>query len=289
MDYKMAAIGPKSKIGDYVIEDKIDEGAFCEVWKGKKSGQKVAIKVYDGCSRRSMRDYYNEIKILSALKDKSKNIMKIYDYFGHLAINIPYDLGAQGSAKMHAIMIVELLGDSLGDLLDIYDQGLPLDVVKKIMRQILMGVAVCHDNKIFHADLKCRNILLRGSLEAVEEGKCDIVIIDFNSSVYLKADIGEFKGPIGTQEYAAPEIILSMNYNLKADIWSCGCIFYQLLTGNHLFEFEDDSSSARVSTGGTSEAEMSTSGHDEASIVTTLVIQAVILGLIGILIINIYS
>lgn len=45
---------------------------------------------------------------------------------------------------------------------------------------------------------------------------------------------------VGSPIYMAPEIILGKSYGAKADIWSLGTVFYEMLTGKNLFEGEDN-------------------------------------------------
>ena len=76
------------------------------------------------------------------------------------------------------------------------------------------------DNKVLHRDLKLQNILL------AKDGT--IKIADFGLAKILK-DVGELtKTFCGTPTTIAPEIIEGKSYTFPADIWSLGCIFYEL-------------------------------------------------------------
>ena len=67
--------------------------------------------------------------------------------------------------------------------------------------------------------------------------KCQLVLTDFGSS--FKIDELE-DDELQTRYYRAPEVILGMKYNEKIDIWSIGCILYELYTGKILFDPEKD-------------------------------------------------
>jgi len=97
------------------------------------------------------------------------------------------------------------------------------------LQQILSGLLMCHSNRIIHRDLKPQNIL-----------------IDKNGNVKL-ADFGLARGftnpllalthDVVTLWYRAPEILLGQaNYTPSVDIWSVGCIYGEMLTGQPFLE-----------------------------------------------------
>jgi serine/threonine protein kinase len=81
-----------------------------------------------------------------------------------------------------------------------------------------------HNNNIIHRDLKPSNILITD--------KYNLKICDFNTSKIL--EIPDFKEKslhtqIGTPFYMSPECVDNRKYNFKTDIWSIGCILYELM------------------------------------------------------------
>jgi len=84
--------------------------------------------------------------------------------------------------------------------------------------QILEGLKYLHDNKIMHRDLKCANIFLtkNGILK----------LGDLNVSIITQ--MGMAKTQTGTPYYCSPEIWNDRPYDYKSDIWSVGCILYEL-------------------------------------------------------------
>ena len=84
--------------------------------------------------------------------------------------------------------------------------------------QILEGLKYLHDNKIMHRDLKCANIFI---------SKNGILKLgDLNVSIIAK--MGMAKTRTGTPYYCSPEIWKDLPYDYKSDIWSMGCIIYEL-------------------------------------------------------------
>ena len=86
--------------------------------------------------------------------------------------------------------------------------------------QILKGLKYLHDNKIMHRDLKCANLFLmkNGILK----------LGDLNVSKIAKLGIAQTQ--TGTPYYISPEIWEELPYDYKCDIWSVGCIIYEMCT-----------------------------------------------------------
>ena len=155
--------------------------------------------------------------------------------------------------------VFEMLGLSLYHYIKLNNfMGFNIVQIQQIAKQLLEGVDFIHRNNIIHTDLKPENILFVNSdykkiLELpinIRNDKinnlfynnikcCDIKIIDFGSA--LDDTEEECYGIINTRQYRAPEVILQCcPINNKTDIWSIGCILYELYTGDMLFPTHDD-------------------------------------------------
>ena len=82
------------------------------------------------------------------------------------------------------------------------------------------------ENEIIHCDIKPENILLR------RPNKSGIKIIDFGSGTFENK---QFYTYIQSRFYRAPEIILGIKYTPAIDMWSFGCMLYELCIGKPLF------------------------------------------------------
>lgn len=97
---------------------------------------------------------------------------------------------------------------------------------KPILRQILNAVVYLHANGVGHRDLKLENVLI------VPEPSLRVVLIDFGLAKMI-AEGQKTMTRCGSEEYAAPEVIMGEPYNaFLADAWSFGVIMYACLVGS---------------------------------------------------------
>ena len=87
------------------------------------------------------------------------------------------------------------------------------------------------EHNIIHCDMKPENILLRKS------NKSGIKVIDFGSGTF---EAEQFYTYIQSRFYRAPEIMLGIKYSPAIDMWSLGCILYELYVGFPIFAGEDE-------------------------------------------------
>jgi len=104
-----------------------------------------------------------------------------------------------------------------------------LSQIKYILYQIMSGIAYLHKCKIIHRDIKSSNILMNS--------KGEICIGDYGlARKDSKENNKNYTYKVVTLCYRAPELLLgSKEYGTEIDIWSAGCVFAELLTGNLLF------------------------------------------------------
>ena len=86
--------------------------------------------------------------------------------------------------------------------------------------QICLGLSVIHSKRILHRDLKASNIFMTST-------NC-IKIGDFGISKILKGTLEAALTVVGTPYYMSPELCRNEPYTLKSDIWSLGCLLYEL-------------------------------------------------------------
>ena len=116
-------------------------------------------------------------------------------------------------------------------------KNLPMNIIAKITKKIVEGLIYLHEHKIIHRDLKPENILMSADSSAVKIG-------DFGISVWIKESQNKMKNKIlnytrdfmkrsvaGTGIYMAPEVLLCNPYGYDCDIWSLGCIVFEMAGG----------------------------------------------------------
>lgn len=94
--------------------------------------------------------------------------------------------------------------------------------IRRIFRQIALGVRHLHDNNIVHRDIKDENVVL-------DEQHGGLRLIDFGSAAYLKPG-RKYETFVGTLDYAAPEILRGHTYSGKPqDVWALGILLFTLV------------------------------------------------------------
>ncbi|OMJ94992.1 hypothetical protein SteCoe_1685 [Stentor coeruleus] len=198
----------------YEIENRrLGSGNYGEVKKctHKETGVVRAVKILNkerlGSTNLHDNWFLKQIQVLNFINHPS--FIKIHEFF---------------EDRDHFFLIMDYYKG--GDLLQKIKscRKLPEDLLKKIMKQLLIGVSYLHNLRIVHRDLKLENILFKE-----KNGDVLVKIIDFDTSVKL-TDKGVISGLYGTIYYMAPELI-NLEYNEKCDIWSLGIIMYALSTG----------------------------------------------------------
>ena len=100
---------------------------------------------------------------------------------------------------------------------------------RRYFQQIVLAVKYLHKKNIIHRDLKPENILID------KKNNC-IKITDFGLSTLINRKDQVLHDIAGTTDYLAPEVIKQTGYlGQSADIWSCGVILYNCITGNKPF------------------------------------------------------
>jgi serine/threonine protein kinase len=202
-------------ISNYKIQKSLGKGAFSQVYKVNdlSSNNEYALKI-GRLSSRFQKSYQNEIEYLKILnKENNPNIINMIDNF---VIEGRY------------FLVFEVFGKNLYQYLgNNHYKGLKIDIVEKFTYQLINGLKLLKNIKLIHSDLKPENIL-------VSDTEDKIKIIDFGSSFYEKN--GRYCNYIQTRYYRSPEVLLGLPVTTNIDIWSLGCIIYEMIRGYPLFK-----------------------------------------------------
>eukprot|EP01023_Acetabularia_acetabulum_P038460 TRINITY_DN3686_c1_g3_i1.p1 TRINITY_DN3686_c1_g3~~TRINITY_DN3686_c1_g3_i1.p1 ORF type:complete len:601 (-),score=73.69 TRINITY_DN3686_c1_g3_i1:368-2170(-) len=220
----------------YKIMEKMGQGTFGQVFNcwDRVEQRFVAVKVI-----RNVKKYRDaamiELKVLETIKQNDVqgkwHCVKVSGWFER-----------QG----HVCMVFEKLGPSVFEFLQRNGyRGFPLRLVRSVVKQVLEAVAYMHELTLIHTDLKPENILLINDDYVKEEREDDsrigkrvpvldqVKVIDFGSAHF---DDDYHSTVVQTRHYRAPEVILGLGWTYPCDIWSVGCILYELIVGEALFQ-----------------------------------------------------
>ncbi|KZC13263.1 Serine/threonine-protein kinase ULK2 [Dufourea novaeangliae] len=211
-------------VGDYEYntKDLIGHGAFAVVFRGrhrKKPNFVVAIK---SITKKSLAKSQNllgkEIKILKELTElHHENVVALLDC---------------KESNHNVFLVMEYCNG--GDLAD-YLSGM---CSKKICYQCIeKKLKVAYTHSVIHRDLKPQNILLSHNCGKAcpQPHQITLKIADFGFARFLQD--GVMAATLcGSPMYMAPEVIMSLQYDAKADLWSLGTIVFQCLTGKAPFQ-----------------------------------------------------
>ena len=208
-------------------QNRIGFGAYGIVYKIHKGDKDYAIKVIDlaKLGEKQIKSVNNEINTLT--KINHENIVKYYKSF-------------KDNNTYYIVMEYCNFSDLGKFIIKKRNEKSPIDnnVIYSIILDICLGIKEIHKENIIHRDLKPENIFINKDYK--------IKIGDFGIAKEIGGTIHHTANK-GTYEYTAPEIIdvdsLGNNneinkkseYDTRADIWSFGCIIYELCTLNQCF------------------------------------------------------
>jgi serine/threonine-protein kinase len=225
-------LNPGNVLGQYRIVEIIATGGMGTVYRAEhvRLGRTVALKVLKeefGRYRELLSRFVTEARAVNAIDHE--NLLEITD------------VAEEKASGLHYIVMEHLRGRDLRDLIEA-EGALPLERCLAIARQVAGAAHAAHQVGIVHRDLKPGNIFL------VErrDGSDFVKILDFGIAKVQEnpeiAPIGlstHMTTPgmmLGTPTYASPEQACGKPVDHRTDIYSLGCILYEMLTGAVPFE-----------------------------------------------------
>ncbi|KIY46524.1 Pkinase-domain-containing protein, partial [Fistulina hepatica ATCC 64428] len=214
----------------YIRLDMIGKGGSSRVYRVMNSANALyAIKrvSLERTDNDTMAGYMNEISLLRRLEGNSRIIR---------LIDSETKEGPTGG-KGHLLMVMECGEIDLAKLLQ-EQQKEPINMVwisYYWQQQMLQAVHVIHEEKIVHSDLKPANfVLVKGQLKLIDFGIANAIA---NDTTNIQRD-----HQIGTVNYMSPEAIelpegmRRLKVGRPSDVWSLGCILYQMVYGQPPFQ-----------------------------------------------------
>jgi hypothetical protein len=201
---------------------------------GPVLGNGGMARVHKGLDRQLKRPV--AVKVLSSPFDRDKDFVERFRREAHAAarLNHPnivavYDSGSDDGTHYIVTELVE--GETLADLLQ-REGALPPERVVEIARQVCHGLEAAHEKGVVHRDVKPGNVMI------TPEGR--VKVVDFGIARAAGAESVTRTGLVmGSASYLSPEQARGEPGDERSDIYSLGCVLYQMLTGRPPFVAEN--------------------------------------------------
>lgn len=217
----------------YVLEDKIGSGGMSDIYRAtdlflQQAGVAdctVAIKVLQ-------QQFVHQAEALHLLLQEAHKTQQL----SHPNIVRVFDVDRD---QQHYFIVMEFLdGESLEQVIKRYKpKGLPLKSAIKLLQQIADALTFAHRIGIVHADLKPANIMVNrsGTVKVLDFGVSQQ--LQLNHDIYA-AEQHNHSTPLSgyTPAYASPQLLAGKTPSVSDDVFSFGCLCYELLSSKHPYE-----------------------------------------------------
>ena len=226
------ALKPGSRLGPYEVTALIGEGGMGKVWRAHHTALKRddALKVLPDAFASDpdrLARFRREAQVLASLNHP----------------NIAHVHGLEQSDGVQALVMELVEGPTLADRLA--HGPIPVDEALPIAKQIAEALEAAHEQGIVHRDLKPANIKLRpdgtvkvldfGLAKALEPASSANVNATASPTITSPAMMTGVGVLLGTAAYMSPEQARGKPVDKRSDIWTFGCVLYEMLTGKQAF------------------------------------------------------
>ncbi len=218
-----------TRVGPFDVLSPLGEGGMGEVWRARDTrlGREVALKVLPAAfadDRERMVRFQREARLLATFNHQ--NIAAIYSFENVDGIQL---------------LVMEMVpGDTVKQLLA--EAPLPVSRALAIARQTAEALDAAHGKGILHRDLKPANVKVTpdGKVKLLDFGLAKAFGPGFNVSDISESptlDTGATKQGmvLGTAPYMSPEQARGRTLDWRSDVWSFGCLLFEMLSGKRAF------------------------------------------------------
>ncbi|WRZ94752.1 tetratricopeptide repeat protein [Streptomyces sp. NBC_01007] len=217
--------------GRYRLLDPIGRGGMGEVWRARDEslGRQVAVKCLKPLGP------HHDPSFTRVLRERFRREARVAAALQHRGVTVVHDFGESDGVLY---LVMELLeGHNLGQLLE-ENHHHPLAVadVVDIADQVTAALAYTHQQAIVHRDLKPANImrLTDGTVKI-----CDFGIARLGHDIGFTSRLTGTGIAMGTPHYMSPEQIGGSEVDQRSDLYSFGCVLYEIATGAPPFDLDD--------------------------------------------------
>lgn len=217
--------------GRYELLEQIGRGGMGQVWRARDESldRQVAVKCLKPLGS------HHEESSLKGLRERFRREARVAAGLQHRGITVVHDFGEYDGVLY---LVMELLeGRNLSEVLSDREAApLPEPEVADIAAQIAAALSYTHGQGIIHRDLKPANLMLLadGTVKI-----CDFGIARLAHDIGLSAKLTTAGMAMGTPHYMSPEQISGGPVDFRSDLYSLGCVLYELATGAPPFDLGD--------------------------------------------------
>ncbi|HEX8817340.1 MAG TPA: protein kinase [Terriglobales bacterium] len=234
------AINSGTKLGPYEVQSPLGAGGMGEVYRARDTrlGRDVAIKVLP-----------QHLSAEPEFKQRMEREARAISSLNHPHICTLHDIGSQDGVNFLVMEFLE--GQTLAERLK--KGPLAIDQVLKIGTEVADALQKAHEQGIIHRDLKPANIMLTKAgaklmdfglakprlnvpSQAISSFTPSTPTMNLASLTSAASPLTQKGSIVGTFQYMAPELLQGAEADARSDIFSLGCVLYEMATGRHAFE-----------------------------------------------------